>query len=175
VAEAQASLAGFAPRFEAAWQGGLRRKIGLATTQDGDSELVQDLLALMAEHGADFTLTFRRLCDAQAAPQSQAVQALFGNASAYDAWASRWHARLAMEPGDPASRRAAMQAVNPAYIPRNHQVEAALSAASHRGDFGPFEALLAVLARPYEERPGLERYTLPPAADERVLQTFCGT
>jgi uncharacterized protein YdiU (UPF0061 family) len=129
----------------------------------------------MAEHGADFTLTFRGLCDAQAAPQSQAMRALFGDGGAYDAWASRWHARLAMEPGDPASRRAAMQAVNPAYIPRNHQVEAALSAASHRGDFGPFEALLAVLARPYEERPGLERYALPPAADERVLQTFCGT
>ncbi|WP_456316640.1 hypothetical protein [Teichococcus aestuarii] len=54
-------------------------------------------------------------------------------------------------------------------------MEAALSAAVERQDLAPFEALLEVLARPFEERPGLEGYTLPPQPQERVLQTFCGT
>jgi serine/tyrosine/threonine adenylyltransferase len=65
--------------------------------------------------------------------------------------------------------------VNPAVIARNHLVEAALDAAAARQDFAPFEALLEVLSRPYDERPGCERYTAPPAPEERVQQTFCGT
>jgi uncharacterized protein YdiU (UPF0061 family) len=68
-----------------------------------------------------------------------------------------------------------MRAANPAFIPRNHLVEAALKAAVEREDFGPFEDLLEALSRPYEDRPGLERYAAPPAPEERVLQTFCGT
>ena len=77
---------------------------------------------------ADFTLTFRRLCDAAAEPEGDAaVRALFADAGAYDAWAARWRQRLAEEPGEPAARRAAMRAVNPAFIPRNHLVEAALA------------------------------------------------
>jgi serine/tyrosine/threonine adenylyltransferase len=68
-----------------------------------------------------------------------------------------------------------MQAVNPAYIPRNHLVEAALNAAIERNDLGPFEQLLEVLSRPFHERAEFERYGLPAAPEERVLQTFCGT
>jgi serine/tyrosine/threonine adenylyltransferase len=67
-----------------------------------------------------------------------------------------------------------MRAVNPAYIPRNHLVEEALDAAAV-GDLGPFEAMLDVLSRPYDERPGLERYTLPAGPEQRVYRTFCGT
>ena len=68
-----------------------------------------------------------------------------------------------------------MRAMNPAYIPRNHLVEAALNAAIERQDYVPFEQLLEVLARPFEERAGFERYTASPLPDERVTQTFCGT
>jgi uncharacterized protein YdiU (UPF0061 family) len=60
-------------------------------------------------------------------------------------------------------------------MPRNHLVEAALDAASMRQDFGPFEELLAVVSRPYDERPELERYSTPARPEECVLQTFCGT
>jgi uncharacterized protein YdiU (UPF0061 family) len=130
----------------------------------------------MAENGADFTLTFRGLCDAAAGPEGDAVvRALFADGGAYDAWTAAWRRRLAEEPGAPEARRAAMRAVNPAYIPRNHLVEAALEAAVEREDFGPFEQLLGVVTRPYEERPGLARYAAPPRPEERVLQTFCGT
>jgi uncharacterized protein YdiU (UPF0061 family) len=177
LASAREALAAFAPRFEAAYFGGLRRKVGLSAEREGDAELAQDLLARMAENGADFTLTFRRLCDAAAAgPEGDAgVRALFSEPGAYDAWAGRWRERLAGEPEGPSARAAAMRAANPAVIPRNHVVEAALNAAVERGDFGPFEEMLNVLSRPYEDRPGLERYAAPPQPEERVLQTFCGT
>ncbi len=173
---AQNVLTGFSPAFEAAYFGGLRRKIGLAERRDGDDALVNDLLKAMAENAADFTLTFRRLSDAAADPSADsAVRALFASPDAYDSWAARWRWRLGEETAEPAAIRDAMRAVNPAYIPRNHLVEEALNAAIERGDLVPFEQLLDVLARPFEERPGLERYTLPAKPEERVLQTFCGT
>ena len=173
---AQEALAAFSPCFEAAYFGGLRRKIGLASEQEGDTTLVNDLLKAMADNAADFTLTFRRLCDSALDPTADAtVRTLFTDPTAFDIWASRWRWRLGEESADPASIRDAMRAVNPAYIPRNHLVEAALNAAIERDDFAPFEQLIEVLAQPFEERPGFERYTLPPEPEERVLQTFCGT
>ena len=174
---AKAELAAFAPQFQAAYQDGLRAKLGLHTRHDGDRDLAEDLLARMAANQADFTLTFRRLGDAAADPAADAaVQALFADPGAYDSWAAAWRARLAQEPMDPAARRAAMHAVNPAYIPRNHLVEAAIVAAVERQDFAPFEALLAVLARPFDDQPDTNpRFAAPPLPEQRVLRTFCGT
>jgi uncharacterized protein YdiU (UPF0061 family) len=69
---------------------------------------------------------------------------------------------------------AAMAAVNPALIPRNHRVEEAISAAL-TGDLAPFERLVAVLSRPYDPAEGDLDLAAPPAPEERVTQTFCGT
>jgi uncharacterized protein YdiU (UPF0061 family) len=176
IAEAQEVLGAFAPRFENAYHAGLRRKLGLATQQEGDAALAGDLLALMTENQADFTLTFRHLADAAAGPEGdEAVRNLFINPQAYDAWAVRWRDRLVQEPQDPAARRAAMRAVNPAFVPRNHRVEAMIQAAVQRDDFAPFEELLRVLSRPYEDQPEFAQYAAPPEPHERVRATFCGT
>jgi uncharacterized protein YdiU (UPF0061 family) len=171
---AEAALGGFAPRFEAAFHSGLRRKIGLFTERDDDVSLIRDLLDGMAQNGADFTLTFRRLADA-AEGLDEPVRSLFIDPTVFDTWAGRWRERLEEEPEHASSRRTAMQAVNPAFIPRNHQVEAAIVAAVQRNDFDPFEQLLTVLERPYKEQATFARYAEPPASHERVLQTFCGT
>jgi serine/tyrosine/threonine adenylyltransferase len=176
LADAQAALAAFAPRIDAAYQSGLRRKIGLFSERDDDRTLAQGLLDTMAKNQADFTLTFRRLSEAAADSAGDAnLRALFADASAYDAWATRWRERLSREPQDGAARRAAMRAVNPAFIPRNHRVEAVIDAAVARNDFGPFEELLSVVTKPYEDQPDFAHYADPPAPHERVLQTFCGT
>ena len=174
IASAEAALEAFGPCFESAYLGGLRRKIGLTTQREGDSDLVRELLARMASSAADFTLTFRNLC-AAAAPEGDAdMRALFTDGDANDEWAARWRARLALEPTSPLVRAAAMRGLNPAIIPRNHVVEAALAAALG-GDLGPFEALLEATARPFEDRPGFEAFTLPPAQVDPSYQTFCGT
>jgi uncharacterized protein YdiU (UPF0061 family) len=176
IERAKEQLARFAPAFEAAWHAGLRRKLGLTEPREADLALAEDLLARMHDNGADFTLTFRALCGAAAGPEGDAAaRTLFADPAAYDGWASGWRARLAEEALAPAARAEAMQAVNPAIIPRNHQMEAAIVAAVERGDLSVFEALLDAVARPFEDRPGLERYTLPPQPEERVLATFCGT
>ena len=176
LASAQEALAAFEPQFVAARRAGLRRKLGLMKEREGDAELIEDLLKRMETNKADFTLTFRRLCDAAAGPEGDdQVRSLFANPDAYDAWAVQWRPRLDQEPGSAQGRAAAMRVVNPAYIPRNHVVEAALEAAVWKQDFKPFEDLVQVLAHPYEDRPGLERYAAPASPEEYVSRTFCGT
>jgi serine/tyrosine/threonine adenylyltransferase len=130
----------------------------------------------MARGAADFTLTFRRLSDAAGDPAADAeVRQLFAEPEAYDAWAAGWRQRIALEPQSAAERQAAMRTVNPAFIPRNHRVEAVIKAAVDADDYGPFEELLTVLAKPYDDQPEFAAYAEPPRPEERVCQTFCGT
>jgi uncharacterized protein YdiU (UPF0061 family) len=176
VAQAEDALNAYPALFDKAFKAGLRRKLGLLNEQDNDAELGQDLLSAMTANRADFTLTFRRLSDAAADSSADAgVRVLFADPAAFDAWATRWRARLADEPTDPESRQSAMRAANPAFIPRNHRMEAVIRAAVDHDDFGPFEELLTVLAKPFEDQPAYAHYAEPPQEHEVVRQTFCGT
>jgi uncharacterized protein YdiU (UPF0061 family) len=67
-----------------------------------------------------------------------------------------------------------MERGNPVYIPRNHLVEEALEAAT-AGDLEPLQRLLDAVTRPYDVRPGLERYAAPAPEDFGAYRTFCGT
>jgi serine/tyrosine/threonine adenylyltransferase len=169
-------LATFSTRFSEQSLAGARRKLGLSTREEGDTALAEDLLDAMHRNQADFTLTFRGLCDAAEGEAGDAgVRALFTNPREYDAWASRWRARLAREPLEPRTRAEAMRQTNPAFIPRNHRIEQVINAAVERQDFEPFARLSAVLSQPYRSQQGLESYADPPQPEERVLKTFCGT
>ncbi|MFX5701228.1 protein adenylyltransferase SelO family protein, partial [Acinetobacter baumannii] len=84
----------------------------------------------MSKNQADFTLTFRRLGDAAlGAASDESVRGLFIDPTMFDQWAARWRQRTSQEPQAPAERREAMHRVNPAFIPRNHRVEAVIQAA----------------------------------------------
>jgi len=176
VDRANGVLALFANHFERFWVEGMRSKIGLTNAEPEDRSLVEELLEAMHYGRADFTLTFRRLCDAaEDARADGGVRALFEAPTLFDAWAVRWRERISRDPQPPGGRAASMRAANPAFIPRNHRIAEALRAAVEQGDLQPFEALMAVLERPYTEQPASQRYAEPPAPAERVLQTFCGT
>jgi uncharacterized protein YdiU (UPF0061 family) len=144
----------------------MRRKLGLGSEQPDDAALIDALLALMQEHAADYTNTFRSLC---AVAEGGAAPA------GYEAWVARWRARLGREPYALPEAATRMRANNPAVIPRNHRVEAALRSAVGQGDFAPLETLLAVLATPFALQPAHGEYRTPPAPHERISQTFCGT
>jgi len=183
VAIAKEALEAFPARFEARYEGGLRRKLGLARPHEGDAELAQTLLARMAEHEADFTLVFRGLADelGSSAPETgtrpgePGTRASFFEAAAYQDWARRWRDRLALEARDPSQVRSEMRAASPAFIPRNHRVQQAIEAACREDDFGPMETLLAVVTRPYEDHPEHRELARPPEPHEVVRRTFCGT
>jgi uncharacterized protein YdiU (UPF0061 family) len=172
IAEAHAALDAYSAAFEQAYHAGLRAKLGLFEPHDGDISLAHDLLAAMDAEDADFSLIFRALCDAAAAPD--ATPALFADSKALCFWLQNWRTRVALEDLPGAARATAMRAVNPAFIPRNHRVQAAIAAAQ-TGDFSVFEELIQVLARPYDDQPDFAAYAAPPRPEEVVRETFCGT
>jgi serine/tyrosine/threonine adenylyltransferase len=191
----------FSGQFSEHWLTGARRKLGLSTAEDGDPKLVEDLLNTMHRNQADFTLTFRALCEAAECEAAECEAAecgapgyggatygtaenaaadaklrdLFANPQEYDEWARRWRERLRRDPQEPQARAQAMRQINPAVIPRNHRIEQVIGAATEREDFEPFIRLSTVLSQPYRTCEGFESYADPPRPDERVLRTFCGT
>ena len=163
VARANEALERFAPLYRAAWLAGMRAKIGLVREDPDDLALVQELLSAMQERRADFTNAFRALSSG-ATPEG------------LEAWVARWHARVDRDGRVREETLAAMRAVNPAVIPRNHRVEEALAAAEERDDLAPFRELLAVVSQPFELATGHAAYAEPaPNEFSEFYRTFCGT
>jgi uncharacterized protein YdiU (UPF0061 family) len=165
---AKSALKGFSPAFNAAYMAGMRAKLGLSDAA-GDDLLIADFLQLLADNEADFTLAFRRLCDA-ADGNATALRAMFVDPAGFDAWLLKWQQQR--DPQAPDGD--ALRKINPAFIPRNHRIEAAITAGLS-GDFKPFEELIAVLAHPYDDQPDHAAHAEPPLPEQRVLRTFCGT
>jgi uncharacterized protein YdiU (UPF0061 family) len=164
----------FAGQYERHWLGGMRAKLGLVSEDEADLNLATGFLTAMAGDNVDYTLAFRSLADA-ALGQEEPIRALFADPSAYDLWSGHWRARLAREAVAPVARAQAMRRVNPAFIPRNHRVEEALSAAVERGDYAPFETLLNVLSHPFDDQPEFAAFAEPAPETGGRYQTFCGT
>ena len=165
-------LDGFADRFGASYLEVLRAKLGLKDGGDveGDRALADDLFERLRAGHVDHTLFFRRLSDK---PEDAAT--LFDDPGAFHHWAESWQKRIARDDVAPENRRASMRRANPAFIPRNHRVEEMIAAAVQREDFAPFERLLDVLSRPYDDQPDAADFAEPAAKQDRPYVTFCGT
>ena len=192
VARVMVVLDAFPDGFAAALLRGQRAKLGLLAAKPADdaqdSALAADWLALLQAQKVDFTLAWRHLAGmagalgaaTSAGDQAELLEALFAEAAPLQAWLARWQARCAGDdaaggPG-PQARAERMRAVNPWIIPRNHQVEAALSAASRDGNLVPFERLLAALRQPFDQLPAHSAYAEPaPAEVTACYKTYCGT
>ena len=168
VDRATSSLNRFPELYEQYWLDGMRSKLGLFAPQPGDKELADGLLAWMSRKGADFTNVFRSLSRTTTAAALASQDADFGT------WYSHLEARRSRQPQSGAETEALMQRSNPAFIPRNHLVEAALAAASDEHDFSVMQRLLDVLARPYDYDRDMPMFT-EPGKDDRDYRTFCGT
>ena len=167
VERATARLDRFPGLFEQHWLDGMRAKLGLFAPEEGDRALVDDLLGWMHERSADFTNTFVSLTAGR--PVADAAPA----DPEFDAWHGRWVARRARQPQSAAEVAGLMRRHNPAVIPRNHHVEAALQAATGDDDLSVTERLLDVLATPYDHDRDLGAFSAP-APDARPYRTFCG-
>jgi uncharacterized protein YdiU (UPF0061 family) len=167
VALAVEALGAFGELYSNAWSAGMTAKLGLPEGFDESLSrpLVAELLTQLQQSHVDYTSFFRGL-GAAARGDTEPARGQFLDLAAFDAWLERW---LAVGPDG-----AAMDRVNPTYIPRNHLVEESLAAATD-GDLDPLLQLLAAVRLPFTERPGLERFAEPAPVDFGDYQTFCGT
>ncbi|MFV0433611.1 MAG: protein adenylyltransferase SelO [Leucobacter sp.] len=181
------ALGGFGARYEAAWLAGMRAKLGIGGAPDAVfAELSAGLLGDLEAGAVDYTGAFRALADA-ARGDDRAFRSLLAAGSSAPDMSGTPASDTSVEPGEPKAPgawfdrwlslrpdAAAMDRVNPVYIPRNHLVEEALDAAT-AGDLGPFERLLDAVSDPFEPRPGLEKYAFPAPPGSRPHVTYCGT
>ena len=166
VAIATEMLRTFPERFHRHWSAGMRAKLGLVEADDGTARSSTTCSRCCTSTRSTTPRPSgrcRRPCRRRPVP-----------AAARRRWAARWREQLGHEGADLGEVAAAMDRVNPVYVPRNHQVEEALAAAT-AGDLAPFERLVDVVTRPFDERPGLEAYAAPAPPSCGPYQTFCGT
>ncbi|TYR78642.1 YdiU family protein [Priestia megaterium] len=166
---AQDVISDFTKLYQSNWLAGMRAKLGIFNEEEQDESLIEELLSMMQKHRADYTNTFRALTF-----DTKEDTALF-ESKEFAKWHELWQARLGRQQESKASAYQLMQNSNPAVIPRNHRVEAALEAAVQQGDFSVMKQLLEVLSKPYAHSPEQADYCTPPAPSSRPYRTFCGT
>ena len=161
-------------KYEKAWLKVMSKKIGITKIQDGDLELINDLLDIMKNEKADFTLVFRYLADFIIGNESLLIN-LFDNSKKINEWIIYWKNRIEKEGKFDKSLSSKMKKINPLYIPRNHLVEHALDEALSKENYKPFYKLLGFVTNPYDEISNSEEYTLPAPINDKPYKTFCGT
>jgi uncharacterized protein YdiU (UPF0061 family) len=174
VARATEVVNAFPAKYENDWLKGMRAKLGLITEEEADLNLATEFLSALESSHVDFTLAFRYLADAVSGEEEK-IRQLFSDPSPYDSWSKYWRERLSRDSLEPSKRAEMMRRVNPAFIPRNHRVEEALSAAVERDDYAPFDMLLKILSRPFDDQPEFAEFMQPAPESEIPYQTFCGT
>lgn len=167
---AEAELKNFMPQFETEFETGMAAKLGFNNVREGDAEFIAFTLLNLANSKADFTLFFSTLTEAVEMKDMTKVFSLFSDDAAAQIWLKKWQTRLIGE----TDSLHFMQKANPVFIPRNHRVEQALTAAN-QDDLQPLMRLLKVLTDPFKNHSGDEELAQPPLAQETVHQTFCGT
>ena len=169
------TLEKFAGQFEACWLREFGRKLGLSKPEPEDEGLIKAWLDLLVKNSADFTLAWRSLAEVwENAPSD--LTCMLSKEEDGKLWLQRWKNRLEHEGRESQRVSEELREANPCYIPRNHLVEKALTAATLEHDLEPFEKLLDAISTPGQEREGFESLKEPADAEFTAsYRTFCGT
>jgi len=159
----------FAEIYEKNWLDMMREKLGLFEEKENDNKLINDLLLWMNQNKADYTNTFCSL-----AKENILEDSLFKNKEFIN-WHQQWKHRLNMNKKPIKQSLNLMKKNNPLVIPRNHKVEEALKEATDNDNLKPFNKLLEILRKPYEDQSGIKIYQSLPLSNETVYKTYCGT
>lgn len=181
VERAQSITDTFPQHFMRALLQRMRAKLGFTTMEQEDEQLIQDLLSLLESEAADYTLALRRLSELAddagevGAEAPGSVAGLFEFSAAFTPWLEQWQQRCSRDSQSAAERQAAMLARNPAFIPRNHLLETAITQAAEHDNLEPFQRLLERTTRPFDYDPADSDLATPPRPEQEVQHTFCGT
>lgn len=170
------ALNGYTACFEEAYWAHMRAKCGLQSIQDGDSALIHEWLELLHLSHADYTASFRDLCAfrCEPSPANDALRDRIVDRARFQAWATRYQARLQQEHSHDDERRLRMERVNPKYVLRNYLAQVAIEKAEQQ-DFSEIDRLLTLLHEPFSVHPGMDSYALPPPNWGKHLSVSCSS
>lgn len=172
IEKAEHALQQFAPIYQQHYQQIFANKLGFDKATESTQELTQSFLTLLAEHRLDFTLSFRNL-KSMLLGQKANTEAKYNEH--FDDWLNRWQGTLTTEGISTQQAAITLDKSNPLFIPRNHQIEAAIDAATDHSDFKLFHELVDTLTQPFTDQPERAYLALPPEKGQGVFRTFCGT
>ncbi|WP_052256571.1 YdiU family protein [Salinicoccus sp. YB14-2] len=165
---AQKKLNNYKDLYQTYWLTNMVNKLGIATPEESDVELVLEFLEILEKEALDHTSTFRALSlghDSDIEVEDQET---------FDAWVKKWHTALENKEQSAEDASTLMKNINPAVIPRNHLVEEALFYAVKTDDLTKVEKLVEIFKDPYSDEHD-EYYKRPPKEEEMIQNTFCGT
>lgn len=160
-------------KYHAAWRVEISHKLGLIWPDSEDEKLITEIHHILEDQKVDYTLFFRALAQS-ASGDVLPLLALFDDQNRFAPWLSQWSKRISSQAGGTHGAADRMNSVNPIYIPRNHIVVLALTAAT-AGNLAPFEELMSLVSQPYLIRSGKEMFANPPPKGTPKTITFCGT
>jgi hypothetical protein len=175
VEQCNAALQHYEPVYVAEYSRLMRAKLGLATVEPDDHQLVLDLLEIMAKNGVDYTILFRTLGEFRPGAANAALRDQFIEREAFDAWAQRYAARLTRDASGDAERRIRMHRVNPKYVLRNYLAQTAIENAAGDRDYSEIDRLLHLLRRPYDEQPDMAAYAASPPDWAQQIHVSCSS
>ena len=155
----------------------MQSKLGLAEWRSEDADLVSGLLEIMQANHVDYTNFFRGLGGLGSASDGRKslLRDLFLDRAAFDDWEGRYRQRLLSEGSKDAERSTRMNKTNPRFVLRNYLAQTAITLATEKRDFSEIDRLLALLRRPYDDHPGMERYTAAPPDWSKHLVVSCSS
>ncbi len=175
-------LDGYAPAYHRHYAEMMGAKLGLEEILEDDIQLIGSLLDIMHAGGIDYTNLFRSLGNfySSADASNEMLRDRFiereeFDGAGFDAWAAAYKMRLQRQSGTDRDRKARMDAVNPKYILRNYLAQNAIRLAEKQRDFSEIDRLLALLAKPFDEQPGMESYAAAPPDCARQIEVSCSS
>lgn len=169
------ALSRYEPHIRHCFAAKIRAKLGLAENDADDVVLATQWLALLEKESADYTLSFRRLCDFQCDQENPALRDQFVDREAFEQWSHLYQQRLTLESANDRERQMAMKKHNPKYILRNHLAQKAIEMAEQEQDFSEIDQLMTMLKKPFDEQPHFEDYAAPPPDSVKGIALSCSS
>jgi len=170
------ALDSYTPLFGEAFLREMRAKVGLQEERAGDEELIRDLLGLLQESHADYTIVFRELgtFSSVEGATNEKLREHFLNRERFEEWALRYRNRLRSEQSRDDDRLLRMNRVNPKYVLRNYLAQVAIEKAQQK-DFSEIDRLLTLLHNPYNDQPEMDGYAASPPNWGKHLAVSCSS
>ena len=158
----------FEKTFDTVAKDMLAAKLGLRSLSlPDDAAFVSRLAEVLTQVETDFTMFFRELAKVSVEPDMKAnirnaplAPSFYAEPSVEQhevlaTWLADWASRIRADGLPAAERIAAMNAVNPKYVPRNYLAQLAIDALT-AGDDSVLKRLMRMIQQPYDEQPEFE-------------------
>ena len=166
----------YSEKFNSYLLKGLKNKMGMNISKEGDKKLFNEFLLILYKENVDYTQAFRYLSSILIDPKNEKkFLFLFRNKSIAKNWLNKWKNRILFEKSSPIKISTKMQLCNPCYIPRNHVVDKAIKLIELKNDYSLFDQVLTLIKEPFLEKENGTFLFMPPSKKEKIKNTFCGT